>query len=313
MYAFRRVLRYRAVYQASGLAVAILLPGFATGFAGAAEADADTATSREILRQAHQLSQDSFRIKIPADRQERFKRFRDLLSRLATAGPDVTGPNASEQMLLRVARQAGSRGEPIDELLREYAVPKEEPGFTPRVQRPVPLDAKHVTEKYRPAWEALLLAPPSDEIDFMQRRFTITDALAMIGDRQSLPVLEVAFSAASPEGVHVGEGSRALERQFRILETINRFATEEALQAMLRCLSRAEATAGGPLPRISGRDLREWTLWFLRDEGNYKNRDKWRRVLSEFPTNNLPASQRELVERAAKDRPDQIKTNATDQ
>ena len=66
------VLRYRTLYQVSRVAVAILLPGFATGVASAA------ATSREILREAQQLSEESFRMKRPADwqvRQERFKRF----------------------------------------------------------------------------------------------------------------------------------------------------------------------------------------------------------------------------------------------
>ena len=99
------------------------------------------------------------------------------------------------------------------------------------------------------------------------------------------------------------EASTALERQFRILKALNRFANQEALQAMLRCVTQAEASRQAELPKHAGHTLREWTVRFLTDQDNYQTGEKWHRVLESFPKANLQATQRELLDQAAAFRP----------
>lgn len=274
--------------------VAVMFSGMATSNLRAA----DLGTSN-LLQQARALCQQSFRNLTISNRQENFASFRRLLPALAAADAEVRGSTPEDKTLLRVAREAGSHPTLIDELLEFYGKPAKE--FTDtRVQLPPRPQAAHLTEAYRPAWEALLLAPPSHEIVFMQQGFTITAALFWIGNPESLPVLELAFAATCEEGVNAVEGSGAVGSQFRIMECLNRFATRGSLQAMFRCLSRAETASDGHLPEYSGHNLREWVVRFLTDQDNYKTGEKWRQVLKSFPKDDLPASQRELLERATR-------------
>jgi hypothetical protein len=230
-----------------------------------------------------------------------FAAFRRLLPALAAADADLHGATPDETVLLRVARQAGKQPERLDELIRFYGRPGPYSART-RIQSPPRLERQHLTEDYRPAWEALLLASPSGAIDFMQGRFSITDALSKIGNPESLSVLGLAFSATCEAGVDATENSAAVQRQLRIMQALNRFATAESLQTTLRCLDRAEAASGGKMPKYSGDDLRGWVVRFLKDQDNYYGpREKWRAVLSSFPKDGLPASQRELLERATRE------------
>ena len=255
----------------------------------------------EILRQVRLFSKQPFLATAHTNLEERFSAFRSLLATVAAADAGLTGATPDEATFLRVARQAGERLTNFDELVEYYGRPSPQ-SEKARVQTPPWLEAKHLTEDYRPAWEALLLAPPSGSVRFMQSRFTITAALAEIGSPESLPVLELAFAATCQEGKIAAEGSAEGQRQFRIMQALNTYTTAEALQVMLRCLARAEAASGGKLPKLYGHDLRERVVRFLKNEDKYKDGEKWREILKSFPKNGLNANQRELLNRATKER-----------
>lgn len=274
--------------------VAVVLISLATLNLYAADSE-----SSNVLQQARALSQKSFRTKQQTEVEDNFATFRRLLPALASTNTSNDG-TPEDITFRRVTKAAGTHPELLDELLATYGRWYGSGGIQPRITSPRDLEVTHLTEAYRPAWETLLLAPPSAEIQFMQRRFTITQALSGIRNPESLPVLELAFASTCEDGVVTVEGSAAVERQFRIMECLNRFATKESLQAMLRCLARAETATSGQLAEYSGHDLREWTERFLTDQDNYKTRDKWRQVLSTFPKDNLPLKQRELLDRATR-------------
>jgi hypothetical protein len=286
-----------------GLAAVLLAAPFGVANRSAAaeqNAPAPDTSPRGMLRQALSLSQQPFSRELGMSRTERFATFRQLLTSLAASGGEVRDATAEEQTLLEVLQSAGTRPELLDELLAHYGHSQGPEGSVrPRVLRPLQLDPRHLAEAYRPAWEALLLAPPNEEIEFMQRRFTITKALAKIGNLRSVPVLELAFASTCAPPAFAGENRAALERQFRVLECLNRFATAESLHAMLRCLARAESTTTEPPPKVAGYDLRQWIVRFLTDQDNYNTGEKWRKVLETYPKNTLPAKQRELLDEAA--------------
>lgn len=297
---------FRRRWAGLGLAAVLLAAPFGVANrAAAAEPNmaAPDPSPRGTLRQALSLSQQSFLRETRTNRAERFAIFRQLLNSLAASGGEVRDVTTEEQTLLQVLQSAGTRAELLDELLAHYGRWQGPEGIRPRVLSPPLLDPRHLAEAYRPAWEALLLAPPNDEIEFMQGRFTITKALAEIGNSQSVPVLELAFASTCVPGVQAIEGRAALERQYRILESFNQFATAESLHAMLRCLARAESTATEPSPKFAGYDLRQWIVRFLTDQGNYNTGEKWRTVLETFPKNTLPAKQRELLDEATAFKP----------
>lgn len=132
----------------------------------------------------------------------------------------------------------------------------------------------------------------------MQQRGLITDALARIGNTNSLPVIELAFNATCENGVDAREGSLTARRRMEIMECLNRLTTKESLQTMLHCLTQAEVVSPDRLANDSyGRDLGDWVERFLSDKDNYGTKSKWHEILLLFPTNNLPATQCELLER----------------
>ncbi len=254
-----------------------------------------------LLQQASALCQQSFRNLSNSNRQENFASFRRLLPALAATEEKVRASTPEEKTLLKVARAAGAHPALLDELVEYYGHWHGTRVEQPQVLRPAPLQATHLTEKYRPAWEALLLAPPSVAIEFMSLRAIITEAISRIGNEQSIPVLELAFFFTCEAGVVATERSGAATRRLQILVCLNQTTTRESLEVMFRCLARAEAASAGQLPKDAyGRDLRDWIVRFLTDQDNYRTKERWSQVLKTFPKDNLPANQRELLERAVR-------------
>lgn len=254
-----------------------------------------SADAGAVLTEIEAVRRQSFLPGSAEEARARFDQYRGLL-RAAGAG-DPADP--AGQALVRVAREAAREPARLDELVAAYGRWQGDAAARPRVTRPPALETRHQTEAYRPAWEALLLAPPTPEIEFMQRRFTITRALAAIRNPESLPVLELAFAATCAAGVEAVEGSAALDRQFRILETLNQYASRDALQAMFRCLALADGVRpAGPAPAFSGHTLRNWVGRFLTDRDNYGKAAEWREVLRDFPPGNLPAADQALIQQA---------------
>ena len=262
----------------------------------AAETNSPPPPPQELLHQAEDLARKSFIPQAYLNAQERFTAYRQLITKLAVEDGAVKNMGAEEQALFQMLKPTGSNPELLDELLDYYGHWQGRGPIRPRVLLPAGLKQKHLTEIYRPAWEALLLAPESREIRFMQIHSTITDALAKIGSDKSIPVLEKAFAyTCGKEARDVVEGDRSVLRQVIILQSLNQFATAEALHAMFRCLAKAETATIGPLPKESGYDIREWIFHCLTYQGERKNSEKWRRVLETFPKDNLPVKQRELL------------------
>lgn len=174
--------------------VAMLLAVTLTGIAQSNICAADAGSSN-LLYRARVLSEQSYRTKSSEGLEENFAEFSRLLPALSAADAASSGGTPEEAVFRRVVKEAGARPELLNELLAVYGRWHGEGVEQPRITLPPRLDAAHLTDSYRPAWEALLLAPPSKEIEFMQRRFTITRALSEIGNPASIPVLELAFAS----------------------------------------------------------------------------------------------------------------------
>ena len=250
---------------------------------------------QELLHQAEDLARQSFLPQGYRRSNESFTAYRQLLTKLAVEDSAVKNMGAEEQALFQMLKPAGSHPELIDELLDYYGHSRAPQGA--HVRMPPDLQQQHLTETYRSAWEALLLAPESREIGFMEIQSTITDALAKIGSEKSIPVLEKAFAyTCGKEAREVVVGDRSVKRQVKIIQSLYKFATAEALHAMFRCLAKAETATIGPLPKEGGYDIRGWIFHCLTYQGERKNSEKWRRVLESFPKETLPAKQRELID-----------------
>jgi hypothetical protein len=186
------------------------------------------------------------------------------------------------------------------ELIATYGEWKGDPKKQPAVLRPEELRAEHATEKYREAWEYLLLAPPSREVDFMHTR--ILDALERIANAKSTPALAAAFQRISAK-----EGRAAPASQARILGILAQLYDAQAFEGMLACLSFAEDHAGGgPVPAYGKDTLRQIALRaFVVDADNVgkaecdkkqiKMVQRWRSILEGYDKPDMPQRSREFL------------------
>src|SRR5262245_46229705 len=105
------------------------------------------------LSQLRELNTNS--LKAPySSRDEDFVKFRKLLAETSKA-PQSPAQTSGEVTLLRVARALAKDPERLEELLSTY----DHSTIPSHLAQPPPLRAEHVSEAYRSAWEALLLAP----------------------------------------------------------------------------------------------------------------------------------------------------------
>jgi hypothetical protein len=270
--------------------VAILLLGFLPAYDAAV-------TASSAIEQLRQLAKDSFTALSPTNGQEEFSKFRELISNVGSASASLAGVTSEESRLLRVAAAVNSDPRKMNELVATYGGHHENSSQL-RVERPSLPKAMHLNETYRPAWEALILAPESESIRFMQRSAVIAGALAKIGNTNSIPVLEFAFALTCQEGIDTSQTTPASMKQFRILEALSTYASKEALEAMLRCLSRSEAVDPARPPQFSSRTLREWIVSFLSGPHYPYGKGRWENVLKTFPKEKLLPDQRDLLEHA---------------
>jgi len=127
-------------------------------------------------------------------------------------------------------------------------------------------------EKYRPAWELLLLAPTSEQAEFMRK--TCFEALRDIRSDASIPLLVFLFERASAAKL---ETNQASDDQIYAIVTLGNFSNIAGLQAMLNCMRMSEAAP--PNPEFKNVPVKDWVLHSLLDKNNYGNGDQWRAVI----------------------------------
>lgn len=105
---------------------------------------------------------------------------------------------------------------------------------------PFGLRPEHTKATFRLAWEALLLAPPTHEREFMDKH--IFKALQAIKDPRSVPLLREYFrqyvEVADPDYWDQASSKMAVEN---VLQTLGAIHAPETVDAFLKCLSLAEA------------------------------------------------------------------------
>lgn len=163
-----------------------------------------------------------------------------------------------------------------------------------RFPRSPEVKAAHATEKYRLAWEYFLLSPEPEGASPLYH-FRVGDALEQIRNSVSIVALRHSCQAASRKGV---DPDTAEDRQRLALRTLNVFASQEALRAMLDCLSHTKAYP--ERGSESGWDAESYVYRLLADQENYGNGPEWRKVLASFPGEGLSPAHRKLLERASK-------------
>lgn len=196
------------------------------------------------------------------------------------------------------------------ELLEAYQPPPRIPGKRgPTVLRPSGLRPEHLTEKYRTAWEELLLArlpaPRDSRVGKMSDR--IIQALDRVADTNSVPVLAKAFRQTTGREV---DQSCVVNIQKRILGILTLNCSADALEAILTSLDLADERYGGEKPKTvdSGLTLRESTLMMMMQTDNpgesasqkeaVERSKKWHSLIQAYKNPGLSPKNREFLDKA---------------
>lgn len=259
------------------------------------EAPAADLTAAMALQQLRGMNPLSFRQRQEPEVETNFIKFRMLLASLA-ASPQPAASTPEERALLGVARGVSEHPERLDELLSVYGKPQNPMS---RAVRPADLHPPHDTEAYRRAWEALLLAPAIGTVRIMNGN--ITQAISAVGNTDSIPLLQLAFSLTCHPDVDAHPSGSFDIRQREILRSLVDFPTEDSLRAILQSLDRDEAVVPLPGRASSGKkDLRGFVAKRLAGRPA-PEKAKWRQVLRSLPKDSLPPKQREFLYRAEGD------------
>ena len=207
--------------------------------------------------------------------------YRQAMTQLGQAKSTAVATGAGQPWLQSIATNWAANPSRVEELVAEYGVWHDDGRGNPVVRRPPPVASRHLTPEYRLAWEFLLLAPPSDALQFMERGPTITKALAAIGNPESIPVLVEAYRVMTAPGVPQEPGGGALERQYQILGALAGFRSAPAVQAMLECAELSAVRQGANPPAVNGRPLTEWPARLIG--GDAAHRETWRAAIRSLP------------------------------
>ena len=259
------------------------------------------AEARQTLAQAERLTEQAFTLgaaDMPLVRRRKMSEAaRSFASALDRLGAQVGAArceqfrtaegNDIEAKLVAIACDMKSRKPLYPEIERVYIkgvhLPQAELPRSPYL-KPI-----HVDERYRLPWEFFLLTPDVEGSSPLYD-FRVTEALGRIHNNASIVTLLYAYRITTLKGVD----RRAIEdRQRLILQSLNFFASEQSLRALLECLTLSQQQPGGP-----AWDVRDYVYRLLSDQENYGNGEQWRKVITAFPKAGLPPNQRELLERA---------------
>jgi hypothetical protein len=196
------------------------------------------------------------------------------------------------------------------ELIAAYQPRARIPGlYQPRVLRPPGLRPEHLEDKYRPAWEELLLARVTEPVDLRVARMgdRIIEALGHLVDAQSVPALAKAFRQTTGKEV---DQHRVISVQNEILSVLLAICNTDSLEAILTSLDLADERYGNGEPeRVAGvGTLREMTFDTMMQPNNLGKSDlqracierskKWRAVLQAYQNLKLSPKNREFLEKA---------------
>lgn len=214
------------------------------------------------------------------------------------------GPAALDRLKTVAARNdlTASEKKVVEEAIRTA---NNSPVLSSVLTRPFPLFELHTTAEYRPAWEALLLAPRTKEMFFMMGHpeDIVISALFRIGDDKAVPVLVEDFRATCRPGVSQEEG-RILQKQSLIIGTMGGFVGARALHGMLDCLKMYKERIGDQRPpTYQNKTLRDYFVRILvLDLPQYKGRPtRWLALLKGISLEELEPNDREVVETAIKE------------
>jgi hypothetical protein len=203
-----------------------------------------------------------------------------------------SGGGGIERNLIGMARDYSKHPEHYATLVGFYEKPAD---LSMHVLRPPGLQKEHSLEKYRPAWELLLLAPCTEGSNLMRPRGY--EAIAAIRNDASIPVLLYLYERANA-GLKSGHQRVALDEQMKVIRTLNYYCNAASLHAMLRCVAISEAVKP-PLPKVAEFTMKEWVMRLLRDQAHYGK--QWREVIAAVLKEKLSDADRAFLQEVLKD------------
>jgi len=195
----------------------------------------------------------------------------------------------------------------VEELKQFYKTPSRSDfsGPQPQVLRPPELEAIHLTEKYREAWEQFLIDETEDDSDEKSLRWLrITRALAKISSPRSIDSLEQAFSNLSKSGV---PHKRVVSQQEDILLILTCIPTKESFATIFKLLDRVDSTypEADQAKTSDGYDLREKVLMAINQPNNpgkssgqlqrLERANMWKSIAQDYNKTGLTVKNRELL------------------
>jgi hypothetical protein len=246
-----------------------------------------------LLRQIQELMEKKHISTLSKDASVGFEKYKTLLDKLAvaTVGKELATTEIDlENTILAIAQNYKADPNLIDELIAEYGSYKGDKRMQPVVLRPRSLKDEHATERYRLAWEMLLLASETPEVRFMQRR--IFEALQHINNPESVPALAEAFRLTTLKDVP--QEAKIVDRQTEILATLAQRPEEKTLTAMFTCLEHVDKRCEGQAPTktFDGYTLQQKAFRLIADPDNKgitkseKRRlpraKKWKAIISKY-------------------------------
>jgi hypothetical protein len=226
---------------------------------------------------------------------------------LNTAGP-AGGP-----VIEKIKKETRQYSPLASELIEAYQLPKRGLGKPqPRVLAPPRLSKEHLTSKYRPGWEELLLDLVGiHKITSEERKITdmeprIFEALKTISSPESIPALVEAFRRTAAKGI---DPTRAIILQEKILRTMVEICDKKSLEATFALLDFADESTVGKEWELKheGHPLREavFYLWIQPTNlGEYdfkKERlsmaNKWQVLINDYNNPKLSKKNQELLKK----------------
>jgi len=165
-----------------------------------------------------------------------------------------------------------------------------------RVPSPPEVDKAHATEKYRLAWEYFLLLP--DEENFIQSaQVRSLQALAAIRKDASLVTLVRRYRITCQEGI---KSPQVDTEQTHVMLCLSEFCNAHGLRALLECLdlSKKQQSKQGE----KGWDVEGLIYAVLTDLEKRGTRKEWLKIIAAFLKDGLSADQRQLLEKAAREK-----------
>ena len=225
--------------------------------------------------------------------------FNDALARLSAAPkfPLDQQEDTLRAKLITIARDRKERPEVYTELEKFYCDRTDlvqfyaEKGYGPRAILAPDLRPEHTTEKYRLAWEYLLLRPKMENyLELCGHR--ALEAVVTIHNDKSLITLIRCFEFC------VGKTTQRIsdeEEQKRFISAIMAFQNEKALEATLHCIARSKNQL-----RTEDRspdeqwDLEKWVTEVVSSSKNASYRANWKAVIQAYSdrAKALPAKER---------------------